>query len=207
MYFTAMTFDPLSPMTHYFLGNPEHAHAEILSLFEPGSSRPLFRVDNKKNEKIVYMVSENMPNVERWNNRFGIKPGQSLCQSADYEAFLASIKKGDLMSFKITAVPTKTTNGKKVSLDYKSALNWMSRKLIKGGAIPVEDSLMQAEEQSVKFRKGFASTTHEVYYRTRTYEGIFEVENVDKVVDMLRHGIGRQKAYGCGMLTVVPMSR
>jgi CRISPR system Cascade subunit CasE len=37
---------------------------------------------------------------------------------------------------------------------------------------------------------------------TVTYEGILEITDVELFKEVLTKGIGRGKAYGCGMLTI-----
>lgn len=206
MYFTALTFDLHSPMTYRFLNNPECAHAEILSLFPDGSPRPLFRIDDAKDGKIVYMVSQDMPDVNRWNNRFAIDRNASLCRSASYDRFLETVKNGDVLNFKITAAPTKTTEGKKISLNYRTAMEWMERKIKDAGASVIDGTLLQTDERAVRFKKNPHSDAH-IYYRSRTYEGVLTVTDRERFTKMLTEGIGRQKAYGCGMMTVVPMHK
>ena len=36
------------------------------------------------------------------------------------------------------------------------------------------------------------------------YEGILTVTDRDRFIGALTQGIGRAKAYGCGMLTIIP---
>lgn len=204
MYFSSMTFDLHSPMTYRFLNNPECAHAEILSLFPDDSPRPLFRIDDTKNGKIVYLVSSKIPDTNRWNNRFAINRDAELCKVANYDKFLDEIKVGNMFEFKITVAPTKTHNGKKISLGYSSALEWMSKKLSEFGASVKSGTLLQIGEECVRFKKNPHQEPY-IYYRARTYTGILTVTDKEQFVKALTEGIGRQKAYGCGLLTIIPI--
>ena len=40
-----------------------------------------------------------------------------------------------------------------------------------------------------------------------SFEGVLRVTDVNKFKDTLTHGIGREKAYGMGMLTVIPLRK
>lgn len=191
-------------MTYRFLGNPECAHAEILSLFQDGALRPLYRVDDTKDGKIVYMVSKDIPDTRRWNSRFCDQRDRELCKVADYERFLDSISEGDVLSFRIKAVPTKSRDGKKMSLGHSEAFEWMRKKISENGATVIDGTLDQTGEEKVRFKKDPHQEAY-VYFHTRTYEGILTVDDKEKFARMLSEGIGRQKAYGCGLMTVVPV--
>ena len=50
--------------------------------------------------------------------------------------------------------------------------------------------------------KGRSRNAHQVSLYTVTYEGILKITDVGLFRETLLKGIGRGKAYGCGMLTV-----
>jgi CRISPR system Cascade subunit CasE len=53
-----------------------------------------------------------------------------------------------------------------------------------------------------KFRKGNGGKG-EVTLRTATFEGILTISDLERFRRTLLSGIGRAKAYGCGLLTIV----
>jgi CRISPR system Cascade subunit CasE len=54
-----------------------------------------------------------------------------------------------------------------------------------------------------KFRKSIQDP-HHVVLRTATYEGVLTITDVDRFRQTLTNGIGRAKAYGCGLMTIIP---
>lgn len=40
-----------------------------------------------------------------------------------------------------------------------------------------------------------------------TFEGIIRITDINKFKHCLIHGIGREKAYGMGLLTVIPIQK
>ena len=40
-----------------------------------------------------------------------------------------------------------------------------------------------------------------------TYEGILKITDLDKFKAALKQGIGREKAYGIGLITVIPINK
>ena len=58
--------------------------------------------------------------------------------------------------------------------------------------------------QQVSFLKG-ADSRRRVSLRVVTYEGVLEVVDPDLLRMTLVEGIGRAKAYGCGLMTLSPV--
>lgn len=59
-----------------------------------------------------------------------------------------------------------------------------------------------SQRQRLSFRRGGGQVT----LQQVTYEGRLVVEDADRLRDVLLFGIGRGKAYGCGLLTLAPVS-
>jgi CRISPR system Cascade subunit CasE len=55
---------------------------------------------------------------------------------------------------------------------------------------------------SVETVADVSSTGHRVILRRATVDGIITVADVDRLMHVIRHGIGRGRAYGCGLLSV-----
>lgn len=59
-----------------------------------------------------------------------------------------------------------------------------------------------SQRQRLSFRRGGGHVT----LQQVTYEGRLIVEDADRLREVLMSGIGRGKAYGCGLLTLAPVS-
>ena len=74
----------------------------------------------------------------------------------------------------------------------------------KHGFKTIEDDFTVEESGFLRFRKqnkGLESLL--VTIQTATYEGILKITDAEKFKDLLYCGLGREKAYGMGMMTVV----
>lgn len=68
-----------------------------------------------------------------------------------------------------------------------------------------EDSFEIRESKWYHFNK--ASGKNQVSMLSVTYEGILKIVDEEKVRKMLIDGIGREKAYGVGLMTLVHMEK
>lgn len=78
------------------LSNPQAMHAAIMSGFPPGADpgRPLWRMDAfDPLRPAVYVVSETRPDLTHLEEQAGW-PTHASTESADYDAFLASLVEG-----------------------------------------------------------------------------------------------------------------
>ena len=64
------------------------------------------------------------------------------------------------------------------------------------------DEFSVVESRWFSFVKG-NDTLKKVVFHAVTFEGILTVTNEALLRDALQNGIGREKAYGCGMMTVL----
>ncbi|MBZ9645784.1 type I-E CRISPR-associated protein Cas6/Cse3/CasE [Streptomyces sp. PSKA30] len=69
--------------------------------------------------------------------------------------------------------------------------------------------LMVRDQRNLAFPKkgtGDASKQHQVTLVTVTYDGRLTVTDPDRLRTTLTQGLGKAKAYGCGLMTLVPLS-
>jgi CRISPR system Cascade subunit CasE len=125
-----------------------------------------------------------------------------------YDGFLNALDTTSKYRFVFTANPIinkkKTPDqkrGNRVPLIGKSAREWVIRKLGESGFenIVLDDI---HDEKVLIFKK---NGTHTVKIRQQTYSGIVTIVNVDQVRNALLNGLGSEKAYGCGMVTLIPV--
>lgn len=166
-------------------------------------SRKLWRIDCLEGKKYLLLVSERKPSRELLESR-GVKGSFA---SKEYDTFLSTIHTGDQFHFRIALNPVHSVleDGRKRGKVYplyaeKDQLQFLLDRGPKHGFIIPEGEVMVVERgQERLLKKGKHSTD---FIKT-VYEGRLKVLDSSRFVDLLIHGMGREKAYGFGMMTVI----
>lgn len=202
------------------LASPQAMHAAIQSAFAPSAlesadGRALWRIDRyAKHEVTLYLVSPVEPDLSHLVEQAGWQSGE-MWQTRDYRRLLDRLATGQRWGFRLTANP--------VFSGYKNGVNWSDTKPLShitakqqadwllnraeaaGFHVPDgpldEAQLRVVDRSTLRFVKG----VHRVVIGTATFEGVLEVADVEKLSRTLTRGIGRAKAYGCGLLTLAPL--
>lgn len=168
-------------------------------------SRKLWRIDNLQNRSYLLVLSEDMPDLNMLE-KYGVK---GTGETKEYEEFLNSLKDGDRMKFRVVLNTTKSIS---------------NRKFGRGKVIPLtseEDQIKYLIDRSEKngfelhpenfylVRSGFEKVLKNGEQRLdlikAEFQGELTITEIEKFKDMLTTGIGKKKAYGFGMMTVIPM--
>lgn len=167
--------------------------------------RKLWRIDRIANEDYLLIVSKDKPDSALLE-RHGV-PGTA--KTLNYDTFLDSLKVGQRLQFKTTLTPTKSvftgdseqTRGKiihlKTNAEQKAYL--VDRAEKNGFSVATDDILITKTQYGLKKVKG----DNKYYAYQVTYDGHLTITDVDKFKDVLVNGLGRNKAYGCGLMTVI----
>lgn len=194
--------------TRKFLSSPQTVHAAILTGFPSDRSprRPLWRVDvDDPLRPKLYVVSDQRPDFTHIEEQAGW-PSLPTTRTANYTGFLAELATGQRWAFRLRANPTHrvTSAGKTkvfahVTVDQQ--IGWL---LDREGSLGVgigaegEPTFTVVGRESLRFRRKQDSVT----LGTATFEGHLVVTDPDKLRGVLTTGIGRAKAYGCGLMTL-----
>ena len=167
-------------------------------------SRKLWRIDQIAGKRYLLVVSEAKPNCEQMES-YAVK-GSFGCK--DYEPFLQSIKQGEALRFRVTLNPVhsvfeenKNTRGKVFPIYAEAAQCkfFLERAEKHGFHVEPDQFLIVERGEETLLKKG----KRKVDLVKATYEGTLTVENPKLFVDLLCQGMGREKAYGFGMMTVI----
>lgn len=178
--------------------------------------RHLWRIDQLAGKSYLLVLSETSPDKDELT-RYGV-PGTAMIKP--YDKFLSKLEAGQLMQFRLTANPSHTVSkpGERQGKIFPHVTvaqqrKWLADRAKKAGFQLVERSQrVQFEPQDnqafdvvgrdwpVLYRKG----GRRVRLSKVTFEGFLKVEDVDKFRQTLTHGIGREKAFGMGLMTVIP---
>lgn len=228
---TRISINPARRNGRKLLTNPQAMHAAVRASFPPDiaedGARVLWRVDTQDHESVLYIVGPEKPTgaviVEQagWESR--------PAQTADYGRFLDSLMKGQRWHFEIVANPTYSEpNGKrgkvKAHVSARHQLDWLYKHAPKAGFAlapriddsctdeersrwAVSDAPMVMERWTDVFGKGNESrgSRNQVRIAKARFSGTLEITDADAIRHSLTHGIGRARAYGCGLLTLAPV--
>jgi len=199
-------------------GDMYHTHQLLWKLFpnDPDAERDfLFREQREYNRIYYYLVSEREP-----DKIFGLD-----VQTKEYEPV---IKTGDIFSFVLRANPviTRKSEGKKNSVQHdvlmdakkearnkgfseeeeyhhvrKKAIGWIENKAPKGGfSIEAEKIGFEGYRQYSLSKKN----KEQIKFSTVDYYGMLKVNDPETFQRSLFRGIGKKKAFGCGLLLIKP---
>ncbi|RRD03642.1 type I-E CRISPR-associated protein Cas6/Cse3/CasE [Arachnia propionica] len=188
--------------------SPQAMHAAVLSGFPPGpeEQRPLWRLDSDDPLRpALYIVSERCPDLTHIEEQAGW-PTQPTTQSAGYSGLLDSLGQDQQWGFRLTANPThRVRSGEKFKIyahvTVAQQTDWL---LSRAGELgidfgnPESPDFLVTEHQSKRFRRGGGTVT----IGTATFNGVLTITDPDKLRLALTQGIGRAKAYGCGLMTL-----
>lgn len=170
--------------------------------FEKGERlRHLWRLDHLYGRDYLLVLSSDKPDLNRLE-RYGI---YGTGQTKDYVPFLNELSTNKKYRFRLTANPTrKNVHDGKVypHVTIEQQKKWLLDKAETSGF-----SLSDVDFDVV-------SRDHATLYKGRkrirlsrvSFEGVLEISDLNKFKETLIHGIGREKAYGMGLLTVIPLS-
>jgi CRISPR system Cascade subunit CasE len=221
MFLTKMPINTRRRAAVKLLSSPQAMHAAVQSGFPPGAlecagSRVLWRIDRDTNtEATLYLVSPIEPDLSHLVEQAGWQSGD-MWQTRDYLTLLDRLAVGQVWGFRVTANP--------VFSGYKAGTNWGDTKPLAHVTVKQQENwlLDRAERAGFRVPDGphdvasirvthrstlrFAKGGHRVVIATATFGGVLEVIDVDALSRMLTRGIGRAKAYGCGLLTLAPLT-
>lgn len=190
------------------LGSPQAMHAAILAGFPPGvePGRPLWRLDTDDHLKpTLYVVSHERPDLAHLEEQAGW-PSQPTTQSRSYDDFLESLNEGDRWAFRLTANPTHrvqmgSTSKVLAHVTVAQQLTWL---LDRASAIGIDLGSVDEPTARVIGRevKKFKRSEQTVTLGTATFDGSLTVSDAPRLRAALTEGIGRAKAYGCGLMTL-----
>ncbi len=192
------------------LNNPNIFHAALeASLEGEQRSRLLWRVDTLKENKYLLVVSQTPLNTKKLESQFGYL--NEPAQVKDYNLLLNRVNSGSIWLFKLTANPTKSISldkskrGKVTSL-YKEEelIEWLKRRGEKNGFLIRNVKIMGSRWISFSKKN---DKKKKVSFQEVTYQGLLEVTDPEAFRQCLIEGLGRSKAYGMGLLTLVKVHK
>lgn len=208
MYLSRIKLNPGRPRTISGFQAPNIFHGAI-EIADEERTRKLWRVDHIKGEPFLTILSPNEFDLTSVAEQFGYSIAYE-CKK--YDPLLDRIDNNSKWRFKITANPTESTlvSGNDVPQRGKRTacytplrqLKWLEKRSDKHGFHLEHGQWRITTTKWLKFKKN-RNSPHTVNMLAVTYEGILTVTDAEKFKETLINGIGKEKAYGMGMLTIV----
>lgn len=216
MYLTRIPLDLKNRKVMRALSSPSVFHGAVESMFSGERKRRLWRLDSlggqgqRCGKLFILVLSEDTPNTESFLAQFG--GSGEAAETKSYDKLLGSIKTSDKFRFRLTANPTFSnvklkkaaeSRGKvcaEISVDLQK--KWLLKKSEANGFALDENGFGVVQNRWYRFYKQ-SSGGRPVSLLSVTFEGILEVTDAELFRDTLINGIGREKAYGMGLLTVL----
>lgn len=208
MYLSRIELNHNKRETQIALHSLARFHGAIESAFkESTKTRKLWRIDTLQGNQYLLIVSESKPNFTNLIKQFGFdnQTGESL----SYDAFIDRIKNGQKWQFRLVANPTQSVSNKnhserrgkiKAEVSDQYLREWILRKAKQNG-FHIIDEVFIRNKKWYSFKKG--KNAYHVRFKAVTFEGFLEVTDETLLKQAMIAGIGREKAYGMGMITLM----
>ena len=167
-------------------------------------TRHLWRIDRLQGKRYLLLVSQEKPDLTKLQ-RYGVT---GTAMTKDYQPFIDQIADGDLMRFRLVANPTYRTDGKvypHITIDQQKG--WLKTRTDKAGFEILTDPAGNDNFEIVNRDWPVLDHKRRVRLSRVAFEGLIRVTDAAKFRQVLTEGIGREKAYGMGMMTVIPLRK
>ena len=200
MYLSRAELDPTR------LISPQKFHGAVENAFAGARRRRLWRLDQLGEKLYLLLLSEERPDLSGVVEQFGTGAAP---ESRNYDPLLARITPGSRWQFRLAANPTKSckdaqkpaargTVAAHCTTQYQK--QWLLERAAKHGFAVSEGSFAVTRKQTYHFKK---NGTRPITLLAVTYEGILQVTDPEAFKALLCEGVGRGKAYGLGLMTIL----
>jgi CRISPR system Cascade subunit CasE len=206
MYLSRIEVNKRRIETKRALQSPQIMHAAIESCFPMSDGRILWRADTLEPHLFILVVSPIRPDFTAFIEQFGWPASGQEGESLDYNRLLDRIESGTKWMFRLTANPVRTVAGKIYA--HATAVyqrKWLFDRAEKNGFALREDDFDAVGRDTIRFQKSDGSDRRTVTLARTSFEGNLTVTDVALFKNTLTNGIGRARAYGCGLLTVAKL--
>lgn len=220
MFLTQLHLNPQRRGARRLLSSPRRMHAMVEGSLAPSQrksdqSRTLWRVDQHSHRTTLYVVSVGCPDLSAIVEEAGW-PATETWRTANYQPLLDRLSTGQRYGFRLTANPVKQLaagpgkRGKRVAhVTPVQQVGWLHDRAAGWGFEVVTDPT--SPEAPTVTRRGHQRFVHEdqrhVTQAHATFEGVLTVTNPPDLVTALTTGMGRSRAYGCGLMTLAHLAQ
>lgn len=206
MYLSRAELDPTRRSTMIALACPQKLHGAVESSFPGERRRRLWRLDTLGEKLYLLLLSEDEPDLTRLCEQFGTGAAP---ETRPYEPLLARVTAGSCWQFRLTANPAfsqkdradpRARGSLKPCYLEAEQEKWLLEQAPKHGFAVEQDTFRVMRKQTYRFAK---NGKRQVTLLAVTYEGVLQVKDPEAFQKMLCSGLGRGKAYGLGLMTIL----
>lgn len=208
MYLSRMQLDISQRKTMIALNSPNYFHSAVEESFKGERKRNLWRIDKLNDKYYLMILSPEKPDLSNAVKDFGFPNNDPAWETRNYDGLLDRIIEGSVWHFRLTANPTISKRvGVRTSTIYNHKTpvqqkQWLMDRAESHGFKLTETSFDVVHNQWYQFKKR-RDNTNMVSLLGATFEGRLQVTDPVVFKKSLTEGIGREKAYGMGLLTIV----
>ncbi|MDR1615603.1 MAG: type I-E CRISPR-associated protein Cas6/Cse3/CasE [Syntrophomonadaceae bacterium] len=224
MYLSRVEINPHRRETMHALASPQILHAAVEASFPASAGlkfRNIWRIDKLDKSLYILLQSQRKPDFTHIIEQFGWPASEQSWEIREYGEFLSSLQNGQIWRFKLKANPVhavtdlsksanpnasgKQPRGKVVAhVTIEHQKQWLSDKSSKSGfEFEKTDNGFDIFDITQSELKKFKRQGHTVTLAIAVFEGVLRVTDAKLLADNMKNGIGRAKAYGCGLMTLV----
>lgn len=172
-------------------------------------SRKLWRIDSIHNEHYLLVLSEEKPE-ESILEKYAVKGSLEI---KDYDPFIEKLREGMQAKFRIKLNTVKSLadrsqgrrRGRLVPVPLDELIPYFLSRAGKNGFHVDEGDLKIVARSKELFEKQDQEDTRiKLDLVSTSYEGLLTITDLEKFKKALTQGIGKKKAYGFGLLTIIP---
>lgn len=190
---------------------PRLLHGAVEQSFNEKSRRNLWRIDWLCDTCYLLLLSAEQPDYTHIAEQFGYPLSEKRGETKDYSLLLTRLKEGESWMFRLRANPTRSSFKEKhegsgrgkvfAHVTQEQQKQWLLMRAGGCGFMLNEDAFDVVHSKWEKFPKK-TEGNREVTLRIATFEGVLIISDLERFKQTLLSGIGRGKAYGCGLLTI-----
>jgi CRISPR system Cascade subunit CasE len=204
MYLSRIKLNTTLRKTMQALAAPNLFHGAVESSEPDGRTRKLWRTDTLRGEQYLLVLSEKELDLSGAAEQFGY----GEYETKPYDGLMERITPGSRWQFRLRANPTiqkSRTDGRrsKVLAHITTAHQeeWLRRQAERNGFSLADGEWLVTGSKWYIFRKN-KTQKQSVRMLGVTFEGVLTVTDAEKFRNALICGIGREKAFGMGLLTI-----
>lgn len=214
MYLSRVALDTNRRQTMAAMASPHQMHGLVESCFGNygvARKRNLWRIDWLNGTCYLMMLSAEPPECHQLSEQLCNPELEQPWETKAYTPLLERLQEGDQWQFRLSANPVKSSAKDKENQDDRGRVHahvtqeqqnqWLQQRSEKNGFILEENQFNVVRSEWKRFTKG-SHARQQVTLRMATYEGVLKIHEVQRFKEALMQGIGRGKAYGCGLLTI-----
>lgn len=216
MYLTSIQLNPAKASTRFMLGSYQRVHATVMALHPSlkNDERVLWRIDTINNKKNLVILSPTEFDITSCISEYGFdKSMNGTSRTVRFDKVFEKLEGKDFYRFRVAVKPVKRftdKNNKTVERALKTdkdQIEWFLEKTKGWGFLTDPRSLKIASKEHLDITRKREEKSNGRNFNLSPvfFEGILQITDKEKFVESMKNGMGRGKAYGCGLLTLHKM--